>query len=239
MLKFSIYVFVSLFIISVSPTAEARVCYDIFPLDYFRQNPQAQELTLESHRLAEQLSKTNNKAKELWLSWKIRSLHHKFSDLFPLPDDHPGPLFIWSYFYPEPFWPTLFIHGRFRARVWYLDEPRRRNLEYEWTEQGVKNVQTGEPLRGPKHWIVVIGLDRKIYLSHDIQQLPIYFCHSSFFAGMPVLFAGAIEFERDGTVSLLSNNSGHYHPSSRHLNWAATYMRSLGFKIPDSAIHPY
>ena len=220
-------------------TAEARVCQNIFPPVYYTENVQAQKLIQKNLELSEQLSQTKNISQTLWLRLKMKATQSKFAKLFTLPENHPGPLFIWNYFYPEPFWPTIFIHGTFRARVYYLDESQRQNLEYKQTEQGLMHIMTGEFVTGPQRWILVIGLDQKIYLAQDIKELPTYFCHSSFFAGMPVLFAGILELQSNGTVSLLTNSSGHYNPSPKYLNWATSYLRSLGFKIPDSAVHTY
>ncbi|WP_291516191.1 hypothetical protein [Bdellovibrio sp. ArHS] len=42
--------------------------------------------------------------------------------------------------------------------------------------------------------------------------------HSSLAQGQPVLMAGEISLNRDGTIFSVSNKSGHYQPSSSHLN---------------------
>lgn len=77
-------------------------------------------------------------------------------------------------------------------------------------------------------WTFVWGTDKKLYLINKAATGGIM-GHSTFFCGRPVLFAGEMGVDINGTLTWVSDRSGHYKPTLRHMRafvqWLQVEMR--------------
>ncbi len=226
---------ISLLFFSLDLRAQTYTCKDLFHV-VVHDNKGLQTLAQRALALSEKLAivphspLSVNKAivhLELW------ALHRKMLSYFSIPTSHPGPLFVSRYFAPEFYWRTRISMrlGAVQARAPFLTQTQRDSLRILWTPSGVVHASSGELISSPLSGDFVIGLDGQIYIAHQIRNQFPHFRHSSFFAGAPVLFAGYISVEPNGTVAIFSRNSGHYQPSRDHFLWALDYLRDSGFTI--------
>jgi hypothetical protein len=107
-----------------------------------------------------------------------------------------------------------------KLKVRYLSEPERREYEvkFEFREGKIVLVDAeGRVKPGPAcgRYAFVMGADRKIYAGvHVVNQ----FHHSSFLGAQAVIAAGEIVVNAEGTVTEITNKSGHYKPTRDHMH---------------------
>ncbi|MCI3206171.1 MULTISPECIES: hypothetical protein [Pandoraea] len=158
--------------------------------------------------------------------------------------------------------PTLFKHlqpldGRhagedrgvsFESKVMYLKPAERSQFKVS-VQDGLMIGADGRPIdtrdasrrpgKTPERAIFVMDRHGDIYLSKTFRKG--LFHHSSFLAGQPVAAAGDIRIE-NGKVTDVSRTSGHYQPTSRHLQQFVDHLTNLGvpatFHVHDSNATP-
>lgn len=230
--------FTILFLTLQSSNAQSLLCKNLFHIE-LHENTEVQNLYQEALSISEKMAQTPVtffSIPERLLKIELRSTHKKILRRFSTPPQHPGALVVRGFFLPEFFWPTTVssLTGGIQTRTPFLTSQQRDDLHFAMTPNGVVQTRSGESLQKAIYGDFVIGLDQKIYVAHDLSQLPSFFRHSSFFAGAPVLFAGYIRIEPNGFVSSLSRQSGHYQPSKAHLHWTIEFLRESGFTTLDS-----
>lgn len=77
--------------------------------------------------------------------------------------------------------------------------------------------------RDANYMYVILPDDRMIIGKFEFGRVH----HSTLAAGSPVLAAGNIRI-RNGRVFMLDANSGHYHPSEEHQDYATDWARKRG-----------
>jgi hypothetical protein len=84
----------------------------------------------------------------------------------------------------------------------------------------------------------VLSMDRRFYIAPHLGGFDVHnFFHSSYLAGNAVLCAGSIEI-RNGIVTGIYNDSGHYMPSEDKLVTALETLRMYGVpQLNDIAVH--
>lgn len=84
----------------------------------------------------------------------------------------------------------------------------------------------------------VLSMSNELFIGHFGQMRKTY--HSTFLAGRPVQCAGTIQL-KNGTVTHISNNSGHYKPIDQSLLKVLLYLKMNGLDVRDviveSAVH--
>lgn len=119
-------------------------------------------------------------------------------------------------------------------QVNYLDESRRHL--YEVTVRDGKVIGHHGPLetdsfahkKHENYAIYVISPELKFYIGPYKSG---HFHHSSFLGGAPVIGAGEIKTDKEGTITHLSKDSGHYDPSDLHLEQTLAFLSSHGVDI--------
>jgi hypothetical protein len=74
------------------------------------------------------------------------------------------------------------------------------------------------------------------YADPDHQGVKEAFHHSSFFAGGDVAGAGEMAV-RDGTLSMLTNISGHYHPTPQQITQTLDQLEESGAAVEQARVH--
>lgn len=82
--------------------------------------------------------------------------------------------------------------------------------------------------------IYVMDARGNIYVSHPEQGK---FHHSTFLQGGPVAGAGQITF-RDGKITRIDHQSGHYRPTVDFLNQVVHRFQELGVEVPEAPARP-
>ena len=116
-------------------------------------------------------------------------------------------------------------HGE--SHIQYLTAEERQHYEVTVCDGRVLRDQIPyqTPPTSEHPTIFVWSGDGKLYLGSSIVQL---FHHSSFLAGEAVLAAGHIKTRADGTISVINNRSGHYHPGPRQMRSFLEYLQRSG-----------
>lgn len=125
--------------------------------------------------------------------------------------------------------------------VEFCDEMERKLYEVDFSvDPATKTLQllyttTKEPVKAPArrigksklktNWMFVWDLSRKFYVGYKSTGA---FHHSSFVAGQPVLAAGTLATDDNGTLIALARRSGHYKPSVKHMYSLREYLNNLG-----------
>ncbi len=121
-----------------------------------------------------------------------------------------------------------------RTSVKYLS-PQEREAYKVSVQDGRVFDSTGKPFEtrnAPTEWgsdrraaIFVMDKKKNLYLSNSLNSATLK--HSSFLAGGPVASAGEMQIE-DGYVKSVSNRSGHYVPTGKHLERVAQELEKKG-----------
>jgi hypothetical protein len=61
------------------------------------------------------------------------------------------------------------------------------------------------------------------------------FHHSSISSGKPVAMAGEIDV-KDGVLKHFSNRSGHYRPTTQHLNQGVDHLKAQGLNFESAKV---
>ncbi len=218
--------------------AEGLLCKNIFHVTLHHESA-LQMLAQRALSLSEKLASTPLSLlsiPERLLSLQLMRVHKKMLIYLPPPSSHPGALFVQSHFTPEFYWPTTvnMRSGGLQTKAPLLTQAQREEFRFIWTAEGVLHAASGTKIDAAISGDFVIGLDQQVYIASGSVPRPRFFRHSSFFAGEPVLFAGHIQIQPNGEISLLSRNSGHYRPSRAHLLWAMDFFSAAGFAVASS-----
>jgi len=73
------------------------------------------------------------------------------------------------------------------------------------------------PINDLNKWHFVWGIDKKLYLMKSDKNNQKKLGHATFFCGRPVLFAGEMGVDAKGTLTWVSDKSGHYRPTLQHM----------------------
>ena len=121
---------------------------------------------------------------------------------------------------PE-FYPELLSESFLKKH--YLDKDQRKEYEVDCTGEQFLNSE-GYPLQG--EYIYGLLPDNRLYCAPCRKEYSNDFIirnHSHLVAGLPVLAAGHAYFSK-GKLITLSNNSGHYKPSTQKMLQALTWF---------------
>lgn len=135
---------------------------------------------------------------------------------------------------------TSVVTDRFLMRPVYLRTPEeRRPFRVSIDRNGRVVDSEGRVVNAPDGEVrAIYGFDTKGQMYLNLSPVRGAFHHSSFVAGGEVLCAGEIVIV-NGVVRMIDNNSGHYLPSSLHLQTVVEFMRGQGAQIPDTAVEFY
>jgi hypothetical protein len=75
-------------------------------------------------------------------------------------------------------------------------------------------------------YIYVMDTYGNIYVDTPLMDV---FHHSSFFSGEPVSAAGSFYINNEGDIIVIDNNSGHYKPPVKTLDYVTRELRKLGY----------
>ncbi|MCB0378045.1 MAG: hypothetical protein KDD33_06100 [Bdellovibrionales bacterium] len=150
----------------------------------------------------------------------------------------PLPLVLQPYYTGEAYWSSTPLKGGgMRHNVKYLNEIERRPLQVVLKRGQLLKAETLEPFEKDVSGIFVISLRGDLYIKWFEPNKKGFFRHSSFFAGLPVLFAGYISVTPQGKVLHFDNQSGHYMTPGERIEWAKDYLSSKGFDFSNAEIH--
>lgn len=111
----------------------------------------------------------------------------------------------------------------------YLNQTQQNRIRFQIIDGRLVN-STGKPLSYQGMRLMVVEPDGALLADAANGRFP--FHHSSLAAGEPVAMAGWISVV-DGVPKVVTNTSGHYKPSLKHLLALVEYWRELNVPLDD------
>ncbi len=215
-------------------------CASLFEFRYFEnsfENSNAKRL-LEMFAWYNNASPSMRPTVERQIHKIYREWEREMSDservVFPV-----RPLYMLPKYYGELFWSHTPETRSSAARAPYMFAAERSGLQVEMGDPGLIFSATQLPVEGFLSGDFVVSMDRKIYIHHNqtLRTDGVY-KHSSILMSAPVLFAGEIRVDAQGSIHFLTRNSGHYHPRAKHLTWVREFLSENGFQLPETESPP-
>jgi len=102
--------------------------------------------------------------------------------------------------------------------------------------KNLRHLYNSTPCLEAGIWHLIWGTDEKLYLTRERSTDEAKVGHSSIFCGRPVLFAGELLISpspRNNYVEWISDMSGHYSPSRRHMRRFVHWLEQQWYVQPD------
>lgn len=115
----------------------------------------------------------------------------------------------------------------------YLKEPQKLKFQAQVIEGELRSAR-GQIYSNQVASFTIDPQGRIYIFSCDMTmpwQLGLRVQHSSFTDGGPVLAAGLIRFNKDGSLRMIEPNSGHYKPSDTVMPQVLTLLKKAGVKL--------
>ncbi|MDB5807030.1 MAG: protein IQM3-like [Betaproteobacteria bacterium] len=120
-------------------------------------------------------------------------------------------------------------HPETGAPVKYLTKEEQSDFELK-IKDGLLYDSSGKPLDTQgKPGLVVMDTNGRIYFAPNEMDIPHVFHHSSLVAGEDVMIAAKL-VAKNGTISSMSRQSGHYRPPQAHLDAFKAELEKRGIK---------